>query len=356
MTALSRITDLGESSCPTTGHGAYTTTFITGAKTVFTNNLTQTTITSVGDQSCGHQSTAITGSETVFAENLAVHRIGDIGQGGAGDTYTSITGSPNVFNNGSAGSNIVSVAVSFSAPPDKPVRINRAVQARIDREVKQYIENPDKYRINTEDESGGPGQVKGNYAGTPDHGKIGESNIQPTAAAASDILPLLTKLLNEANRGLWRESGQKDKNTGVAGPSNPNIVSIWKNLGYPQTGAWLTDQTAWCMGFVNYVLKNTGYRYLQTAWALDIKKTSEYKSTQITDFSQAQPGDIALWSYRHVNFVYSNNNGRLSFVGGNQAPKDSNNPKDGSITRAWPNGYLPPANGTLVAIYRPSKS
>lgn len=103
MTAISRITDLGdgvECADPSSAHRAYTTTYITGASTVFINNLAVVRITDVGDQTCGHTSTAITGSSTVFVENLAVHRIADVGEGGAGDTYTSITGSPDVFNDG----------------------------------------------------------------------------------------------------------------------------------------------------------------------------------------------------------------------------------------------------------------
>lgn len=103
MTAISRLTDLGdgaECADPSPSHPAYTTTYITGASTVFINNLAVIRITDLGDQSCGHTSTATTGSATVFAENLAVHRIGDVGEGGAGDTYTSLTGSPDVFNDG----------------------------------------------------------------------------------------------------------------------------------------------------------------------------------------------------------------------------------------------------------------
>lgn len=93
---VTRISDLGEGTCPE--HGDYTTTQITAASTVYTNNLGQCVIASTtGEQSCGHVSIATTGSTTVFAENLAVHRIADIGEGGAGDTYTVITGSPDVY-------------------------------------------------------------------------------------------------------------------------------------------------------------------------------------------------------------------------------------------------------------------
>lgn len=101
MPALSRVGDLGESTCP--DHDSYTTEYITGASTVFTNELAQTYIGTVGDQTCTHSSEALTGSPTVFAENIPVHRVGDVGEGGAGDIYESITGSPNVFNDDGAG-------------------------------------------------------------------------------------------------------------------------------------------------------------------------------------------------------------------------------------------------------------
>lgn len=100
MTALSRISDVGEGTCPEEGHGPYVTTFVTGARTVFTNNLSTCIVGTVGDQDCGGSSEALTGSATVFAENMPVHRISDTGLGHAGDTYTSLTGSPNVFNDG----------------------------------------------------------------------------------------------------------------------------------------------------------------------------------------------------------------------------------------------------------------
>jgi hypothetical protein len=103
MTALSRITDLGEGDCPEDDHKKYRTKFITGASTVFTNNLNQTIVTTVGEQNnkCDKKrSKATTGSATVFAENQPVHRINDTGTGHGGDTYKSITGSPNVFNDG----------------------------------------------------------------------------------------------------------------------------------------------------------------------------------------------------------------------------------------------------------------
>jgi hypothetical protein len=99
---ISRVGDIGQGDeCADTrnSHRDYTTTFMTGAATVYINNQSVTTLNTLGEQSCGdgHTSTATTGSATVFAENLAVHRVGDIGDGQIGDVYTSMTGSPDVF-------------------------------------------------------------------------------------------------------------------------------------------------------------------------------------------------------------------------------------------------------------------
>lgn len=335
MPALSRLGDLGEGNCPTSSHGPYTTQYITGASTVFTNDRPQVLVGSVGTQTCApdHVSQALTGCATVFAENMAVHRVGDVGAGGAGDVYTSLTGSPTVI----AGDE--SATTTNDAPPDPAVSIPPATQQAANNKVISYIANPSNYALDSYDGSppGQPGQVKGNYAGTVDDGGQGESNIQPTdPQTGTSIIALLDIILAEASRGAWSETGQS------GAPSNPNIIGIWKTLGYPSSGCWLSDQTAWCMGFVNYVLKNTGHRYLQTARARDIQdRTAAFGATQVP-LNQAQPGDIALWSYSHVNFIYTNTGGKLTFVGGNQAPKASNNPNDGSVTKSWPGGYMPP--------------
>ena len=110
------------------------------------------------------------------------------------------------------------------------------------------------------------------------------------------------------------------------------------------------------MGFVNWTLKQCGYRYTSRASARSIlTNTIDWQAFKINNFQDALPGDIALWSYNHVNFVYSNINNKLTFVGGNQSPKGGkNNPSDGDLTHNWTGGYAPPGNGSLVAIFRPS--
>ena len=121
---------------------------------------------------------------------------------------------------------------------------------------------------------------------------------------------------------------------------------------------WADDQTPWCAGFVNWVLKRTGYRYMRSARAFDFKdKTSVYKGTLIP-IRQAQPGDIVVWDYSHVNFLYSiKSNGTYTFVGGNQSDsaRNNNNPSNGSVTNSWTGGWQT-SNGRITGIYRPTKS
>jgi hypothetical protein len=193
--------------------------------------------------------------------------------------------------------------------------------------------------------------VKGNYAGTVDDGTTATAAVSliSTDTTFSSIVPFLDKCLDEAAQGKWRESGQGGK------PSNPNITGIWQNIGYPGSSPWTTDQTAWCMGFINFGLKSSGYRYFQTASAAAITTNPEkWNATQVPK-DQAQPGDIAFWSYRHVNFVYTAQNGKYTFVGGNQSPKASNNPDDGDVTKSYPNG-TGANNANWVSCWRPSKT
>lgn len=233
------------------------------------------------------------------------------------------------------------VSVSISIPEQVQEKINSDTAAYVAAQNGQ----PNQY-YNADAAAGG---VKGNYAGTPDDASTG-TGLVATDASFSDIVPFLQKTLEEASRGMWRETGQGGK------PSNPNITGIWSNLGIGSTGAWATDQTAWCMGFVNFALKSSGYKYVQTASAAAITQNpGRWGAVQVPK-EQAQPGDIAFWSYRHVNFVYEKKGAGFTFVGGNQTPKGgSNNPDDGDVTISWPGG-IAPGNSSWVSCWRPSKT
>lgn len=272
------------------------------------------------------------GSASVFANNRPIARIGDPVDKD-GDAIAA--GSPDVF---------VGDALPFTVPP---VQIDVATQAAINKKTEAYVANPSKYQVSSNN------QVKAYYPGTPDiPASSGVSLIDTTSVQAGDIVPFLTQVLTEADKGQWDETGMGGR------PSNPNILNIWKELGFGNNGAWGSDQTAWCMGFVNYVLKKTGHRFVQTAGAKDIaNRAAQYKVTQIP-LNQGLPGDICLWSYSHVNFIYQGGGGKYVFVGGNQSTKakNANNPSGGAVTKSWPNGYKAPGDGSLVSIWRPSKA
>lgn len=305
--------------------------------TVFANNqlviIDGDTVDSHGDSPHGTQ-TIIAKNNNVYVANKLVVNAGDV----ASDCNEGASGSLNVGVGDGASAPLVVPAISFPAE----------VQAVFDTQTNNYVASPGSYVVESND------QIKRNFPGTPPQpDNFGKTLIDtsPTAAAAADVPAFLTQILAEAAQGKWEETGMNGR------PSNPNILNIWKELGYPSTGSWNTDQTAWCMGFVNYVLKKTKYRFIQTAWAFHIRdRAREYKATPIP-LNQGQPGDIALWSYGHVNFVYTASGGRLSFVGGNQssAAKNNNNPSSGSVTRSWPGGYAPPGDGSLIGLWRPSR-
>jgi hypothetical protein len=211
--------------------------------------------------------------------------------------------------------------------------------------VDSYVANPGNF-YNLQAETDG---VKPNFAGTVEDGTTGTGII--SEAIADGIIPFLKDRLTEAGRGMWRESGQGGK------ASNTNITNIWSVLGYPAASPWTTDQTAWCMGFVNFTLKNAGYKFVQTASAKAIASDpTRWGATQVQPADVA-PGDIVLWKYSHVNFVYTVNDGKCTFVGGNQTPTagTNNNPSDGDITISYAGGS-PATNPNISSIWRPSKS
>lgn len=254
-------------------------------------------------------------------------------------------------------------ALAISAYNDPPVFFEKSPSVRlpadraqeINNQVLEYIKNPNSFY----NEEADRGDVKPNYPGTPDTSGVGESLINPNnpnITNGSDLGSWLDDQLSKTNsNGFWQETGMGGAD------SNANILSIWKDIGFGNKAPFNTDQTAWCMGFVNYGLKQNGYRFVQTARAFDIRdRLNDFGATRILDFTQAQPGDIALWKYSHVSFVYKNNGGALSFVGGNQKSRSGvggtkNNPTQGDVSISWSNGYTAPGDGSLIGIFRPTK-
>ena len=228
--------------------------------------------------------------------------------------------------------------------PSPPVELKTDLENANNTALEDFQKNPGKY-YNPEAEAGG---VNPNRPPQPDIGDAGKS-LPPSGAGAGDIQAFLTKQLALAKEGFWAETGMKDKNK-----SNPNILSMWKDIGM-QNVCGGSDQTAWCMAFVNWTLKQNNYRYAQSARAFDIRdRTEKWKATKVSD---PQPGDICVWSYSHVNFVYEvKSNGTCTFVGGNQGggKVTDNNPSGGSVTISYAGGASK-SHPNIVGFYRPSK-
>jgi len=226
-----------------------------------------------------------------------------------------------------------------------PIILSPEQAAATDAQVQEAIANPP-------DVGDTGGQVPTRYEGAPAAGvddlgtnaPLVDASAANSTAAADGIPGFLTGLLSEAANDQWDET---------VNPSNGNIINIWKELGFPDTSYWKTDQTPWCAGFVNWVLKRTGYKYMQSARAYDFRdKTSVYGGVPVP-VSDGQPGDIVVWDYSHVNFIYTvSSPGVYRFVGGNQSDRadGNNNPSGGTITN---NGGRA---SRISGIFRPVRS
>lgn len=254
---------------------------------------------------------------------------------------------------------------NLPAPPKRGTPTNAARFLEKDPVVIQDAEtiakNNDlitRFRANPERYPASEPNVKPFFPGTPSSGKnlltgglSGRSLIVRNPIA--DIQAWLTEQLTLANNGFWRETGLLIGVNRYA-PSNPNILNLWKNLGFKNEFWTSTDQTPWAIAFINYALKQNGYRYVQTPSAEDLRlRSSEYRFTQIGNKFDAQPGDIALWRGGHANFVYENNNGTLSYVGGGQSPSATSQINDRRIGDV---SIVNDIGCALVVLLRPSKT
>lgn len=223
--------------------------------------------------------------------------------------------------------------------PSPPVDIKSDLTASYNSLMDDFNKNPDKYY----DSDAASAGVNPNRPPQPNYGANGQSLI--SGAAVGDIAQFLQKQLALAKEGYWSETGMGGKT------SNPNILAMWKDLGLPCN----SDQTPWCAVFVNWVLKQCNYRYVQTARAFDLRdKPDRWKATKVSD---PQPGDIIVWSYSHVSFVYQVKDGMIIPCGGNQGGgrASNNNPTGGLVTVNYASG-ISPSDSKIVGIYRPSKT
>lgn len=229
--------------------------------------------------------------------------------------------------------------------PSPVVYIPPEMEADNARAVADFIANPDRY-TSPEAEAAGVNPVRG-----PEP-KIPETSSQISGGKPTDIQAFLARQLELAKEGYWSERAMSSKKLA---DSNPAIVAMWKDLGLASVCS--SDQVPWCAVFVNWVLKQCNYRYVSTATAFAIHNNPEkWKATKVT--GDVLPGDIIVWTYSHVSFVYDvRPDGKFNCVGGNQGgnnPKN-NNPTGGLVTINY-SSYTSSSNGSIKAIYRPSKA
>lgn len=167
----------------------------------------------------------------------------------------------------------------------------------------------------------------------------------------ADIKKWLDKQLDLASKGYWRETGVETSK--VIQPSNHNIIDLWRNLGFTREYWTLSDQTNWAMAFVNFGLKQNGYRYVQTPYSRDVElRIDDYRFVRVNP-QDARAGDVVLWANDHVNFVYDNIASALRFVGAVQPPDPQLNLGDGRIGDV---SIVTAAGCPIVTIVRPSKT
>jgi hypothetical protein len=176
-----------------------------------------------------------------------------------------------------------------------------------------------------------------------------------------DLATWLGQRASEGRRGMWNRVSPPAPAPAI-NPGNDNIIGIWKSIGLKAYTN--NDQTAWCMGFVNFALKQCGYKWCPEASSWAIRSNPGRWGATSVPLNQGQPGDIALFSFGHVAFVYKANNGVYTFVGGNQGGGKNtsggapNNPVKSCVSESWATGCGPGsyASASLIGLWRPSKA
>jgi len=113
---------------------------------------------------------------------------------------------------------------------------------------------------------------------------------------------------------IWLETARKFIGTSeVVGPKHNNVIlQWWRDIGLP----YKDDETPWCAGFVDAMLKHSGYKFIGTAWARAFLKYG-------VKLDAPALGCIVIFergSGGHVGFVVGKDSaGNLMVLGGNQA-------------------------------------
>lgn len=269
---------------------------------------------------------------TVFVENIPAVHLGHIASCGCPLT----SGSPNVFvsdETGGGGSVPTRTSTLFTYGDSKP-----AVDSP------KYTGTP---TYNKEYDNKERAQEKPNQSPDFEAPPVQDQPITKCESGGNNILPFLQKCLQEAKSGTWRETGQS------GGTSNPNILNMWKNIGC----TFNSDQVPWCAGFACFAMKQSGMKWIREPGARNLANSfSKYGGKEVP-ISDMRPGDLVLWSSGHVNFCYTGNGQKATFVGGNQQPNGASGPpvrdpkNDGDVTISWPNGWTP-AKGGIAKVIR----
>jgi uncharacterized Zn-binding protein involved in type VI secretion len=279
------------------------------------------------------------GSQNVFIQFIPVNKLGDPDTCG----HPRADGSPNVYVNDPSimigvtpTSDIIVVPSRLFTRPDTPIA----------RDDQPYIRtSPPPTRQQNEQAGTAP-----NNPGVTESPPIEDQPETKCDENKPNVLGFLSQCLQESKTGAWRETGQAGK------PSNQNILNMWKNIGL----GFNSDQVPWCAGFACFAMKQSGMKWIREAGAANLANKlgsgsvdPNYKTIAV---SEMKPGDLVLWGSGHVNFCYSANGGKYTFVGGNQSPGKGADPpvkdpqNDGDVTISWPSGWTPGRGGITKVV------
>jgi hypothetical protein len=108
-------------------------------------------------------------------------------------------------------------------------------------------------------------------------------------------------------------------------------------------------------------MKQSGLKWVREAGAKNLANKlgsgSVDPNYKVVPVSEMKPGDLVLWGSGHVNFCYSKQGNKYTFVGGNQAPGRAAEPpvrdpsNDGDVTVSWPGGWTT-SHGGITKVVR----
>lgn len=232
---------------------------------------------------------------------------------------------------------------------DKIVRLSDDVNAENNRKFARYLSNPNNYRSNFRNAKPLFPPILSSGSDIVLKSRVGDDLIITNDSA--NIFDWFNKQLRLAANGYWRESGVYV--SGKLQPSNPNILNLWTNLGFMNEPWTMSDQSNWAIAFVNFALKQNGYRYVQTPNPKDVEiRSADYNFSRV-NLVDAKVGDVVLWNNDHINFVYENLNGYLRYIGGCQPPDPIYDVAD---SRLGDVSIVGSGGAQIVAILRPSKT